>query len=711
MYLAHISEDKERGQSIMEHLEGTAERAGNFAAAFGCRDWGYGCAVMHDIGKYSESFQKRLHGGALTDHATAGARELYKRKNIIAAYCAAGHHSGLPDGGTPADSGGAPTLLGRMKKDLDDYCKYQEEIKIPAFSRPPMRQLGKGGFSLSFFIRILFSCLVDADFLDTEYFMLNGHVDRGTFDSMEVLYQKLRKYVEPWLENKDEAAVNGRRSAILKACLEQGKGAKGMYQLTVPTGGGKTVSSLAFALEHAVRHEMKRIIYVIPYTNIIEQNAGVFRDILGEGNVLEDHSNLVFENENELDYRRLAAENWDVPVVVTTNVQFFESLFSNKASKCRKLHNIADSVLIFDEAQMLPVKYLKPCILAISELVYNYRCTAVLCTATQPYLQEFIPKEIKVRELCPDVEGQFQFFKRALVENLGELAEEEFIEALQEKEQVLCILNSRKRVQRVYEALKGEGTYHLSTFMYPKHRKRVLKEIRERLKEGKICRLVATSLVEAGVDFDFGTVYRELAGIDSIIQAAGRCNREGSRALEDSRTFIFTFESSEDIHIPNQMRLPIAVANQIAKGYEDLTALEAIEEYFKRLFHYKGEGVDEKDIVGQMEQSAGSKLFPFAAVASQFQLIENDTVSVLVDVENEAEEIAEKLAAGEYSRKLMRRAGQYCVNIYENDYKNLYGAGRLKEMGNGLYLLRNREQYQEDRGLIMDAERGDALIF
>lgn len=732
MYLAHISEDNLRHQSLLTHLQGTARRAGGFAARFGCEEWGFNCGYVHDIGKYSERFQRRLHGGPITDHATAGAQELYKTKNCMAAYCVAGHHSGLLDGGATGDAGGEATFVGRMNKELEDYRAFQKELELPVFHDPPMKPLGKGGFSVAFFIRMLFSCLVDADFLDTEEFMCGNDEtaapERGGYESIAVLLERLQRHVSSWLENMDESTINGHRSAILRACFEKGLEDQGLFQLTVPTGGGKTIASLAFALNHAQKHGLDRIIYVIPYTSIIEQNAQVFKDILGENNVLEDHCNVTYKSDEEFHIHQLAAENWDRPVVVTTNVQFFESLFSNRTSKCRKLHNIANSVVIFDEAQMLPVNYLLPCIRGISELVYNYHSTAVLCTATQPSLKDYFPDQLKskVREICPDVRAQYEFFRRTYVKNVGGLSEEELIRELNNCSQVLCILNSRKRAQRVYEALlrAGEedqdsevqgcaveaGIYHLSTLMYPAHRKRLLKEIRERLSEGKSCKLVATSLVEAGVDFDFQTVYRELAGLDSVIQAAGRCNREGRREKSLCETIAFKFEKSEKIHIPSALKLPIQAAEQVAERYEDLASPEAIEAYFKRLYHYKGESLDAKEIVEQFERGIPSYLFPFASVAEQFHLIENQTKTILIDIEPEAVDIVRRLRFGEHSRQLIRDAGHYCVNVYEKDFEHLNGAGKLEQLDFGFYRLRNMEQYSENTGLSLNVDRGDAVF-
>ena len=720
MFLAHISEDGLREQSILDHLQGTAALAADFAEVFGCREWGYNCGLLHDIGKYTAGFHRRLRGGPIVDHASAGARELYNRNNQIGAYCIAGHHSGLPDGGCQSvDEAGNSTLSSRMKKELNDYQAFKTEIEIPAFPNLPLKAVGKGGFTLSFCIRMIFSCLVDADFLDTEAFMSDGKIKQGGHDTMQTLLKRLRVRVEGWLANTDLTCVNGRRSAILKACMEKGRGKQGLYLLTVPTGGGKTVSSLAFALEQAAAHNLKRIIYVIPYTSIIDQNAKVFQDILGEENVLEDHCSVVYDNREDQDpagkvlaeRKRRSAENWDCPVVVTTNVQFFESLFANRTSKCRKLHNIAGSVVIFDEAQMLPAKYLKPCVQAISELIINYRCTAVLCTATQPALDPFFPSGLAAEELCPDPEDQFRFFKRTSVINQGQISQEELISQLQGKEQVLCILNSRKRVQKIYGELAEEGTYQLSTLMYPKDRKHLLAEIKQRLTDKLPCRVIATSLVEAGVDMDFPAVFRELAGIDSVVQAAGRCNREGNHSWTECETTVFTFDNAEDYPIAPELKQPISVAEQVSEDFDDVASLEAIADYFRRLYRYKGEGLDAKRIIEQFESGGRSRMFPFETVARKFKLIENSTKAILIDLEEEAQQIVAQIRFGGYSRDLLRRAGQYTVNVYENDFKRLYGAGLLEELDENYYLIRDKSLYTFKKGLVINVERGDALLY
>lgn len=531
-------------------------------------------------------------------------------------------------------------MLGRLEKRLCDYSAFEKEIKIPQITTSPITMDPEKDphFALSVFIRMLYSCLVDADFLDTERFMSNGMIQRDSGECMEVLLDKLKDRISKWLVNRDDTTVNGRRSEILRNCLEQGKTPKGLFQLTVPTGGGKTVASLAFALRHAVEHHMDRVIYVIPYTSIIEQNAQVFREILGNENVLENHSNVDYESSEEFKPMQLAAENWDKPVVVTTNVQFFESLYANKSSKCRKLHNIVNSVIIFDEAQMLPPNYLKPCMAMIEELLQRYGTSIVLCTATQPALQQFLPEKYAARELCPRRDEQFRFFERVTYQNIDTVTEEEMAEKLQQEWHTLCIVNTRKRAQRLYERLQGEGVYHLSTTMYPAHRRRVLAEIGERLKDETVkkCIVISTSLVEAGVDLDFTSVYRELAGVDSIIQAAGRCNRNGESGKDKSIVRIFQWEDKE--RVSGQRQQIGTTKNLLAEG-KDITALDNITEYFRRLYRIKGESLDMKKI---LEKFDGGD-YQFAMVAKDFKLIEENTVTVYIDQEPEAKALLQEI--------------------------------------------------------------------
>lgn len=709
-YLAHIN-DKGEEQPLKQHLEGTALLCGQFADNFGAYEWGYCCGLLHDIGKYSLKFQKRLQGSEdSVDHSTAGAKVCWDRKGMyqFLSYCIAGHHAGLPDTGGASDTGTRGTMMGRMKKKLENYQAYEKEIEIPLLKNPPFQPVKdeNPGFFFSMLIRMLYSCLVDADYLDTELFM-KGMEIRDSGESIPILYEKLRESISGWLDNHDLETISGRRTEILNHCIKMGEAPKGLFTLTVPTGGGKTISSLAFALRHAKEHHMDRIIYVIPYTSIIEQNAKVFSDILGADNVLENHCNLDYESSEELKPMQLAAENWDRPVIVTTNVQFFESLFSNKSSKCRKVHNIANSVIIFDEAQMLPSDYLKPCIAAMEQLLRYYRSSIVLCTATQPALKGLLSQEITVRELCPWVEEQFEFFKRASMKNLNKLSEDELAEKLMDEEQALCILNTKKCAQRIYQNIKAEGVYHLSTSMYPAHRKRVLNEIRERLKKQKRCVVVSTSLVEAGVDLDFQTVYRQLAGVDSIIQAAGRCNREGRRPFSECFTYIFKLDIRETV--PGQ-RQQIEVAESLLSDNRSLEELETVKRYFEILYHFRGESLDKKEILKKFDRGN----FQFSSVGKEFRLIEENTKTILIPKEEDAQKILEQLKIKGFTKELMRKMGQYCVNVYENDFQKMFSAGMLNGISEDLkddyFVLRDLERYTDEMGLDLSVGYGEVVM-
>ena len=702
-YIAH--KDGKRIQTVLEHLTGTAELAGKFADVFGKYEWGYCCGMLHDIGKYSEEFQYKIKNDTndQVDHATAGAKLCMEKGGYysLLAYCIAGHHAGLPDYGNTAI---LSSLCGRLKKKICDYKVYEHEVNIPELKTAPfvVNENKDPEFALSVFMRMIYSCLVDADFLDTEKFMKNNHTRREAGEHMEKLLERLKNYVKPWMENADLNSVNGRRTEILKSCMEKGKEERGLFHLTVPTGGGKTIASLAFALKHAVSQHMDHIIYVIPYTSIIEQNAQVFREILGEENVLENHSNVEYRSSEELSPMQLASENWDKPVIVTTSVQFFESLFANKSSKCRKLHNIANSVVIFDEAQMLPVDYLKPCVAMMEALIDDYRSSIVMCTATQPALDGIFTEHREFMELCPNVKEQFAFFRRVKYRNLGCVPIDNLIGRLQKEKCALCIVNTKKSAQEIYQQLKEEGVYHLSTSMYPKHRKRVFAKIRERLNQNKKCVLISTSLVEAGVDLDFHCVYRQIAGVDSIIQAAGRCNREGKEKAEDSLVFLFDLENTKAA--PSQS-LQIDITKAILQEVDDISDLESITEYFKRLYHFRKQSLDKKDIIGEFRNHA----YNFATAAKEFRIIEEKTRTILIPIEPEAEELLGQLKNQGFSKERMRRASQYCIQVYDKVFGILESAGMVRSISSDMeefYELTAIDQYTEDMGLNLSVDSG-----
>lgn len=706
-YLAHISTDG-REQTVAEHLTGASARCAQFASAFGAEAQGRLAGLAHDIGKYSETFQKRLQGGPPVDHSTAGAFECCALRQNYAAFAVAGHHGGLPDGGTKQDGPDEPTLCGRLRKasigKLDPCDAWKKEIRLPSPPLPPFST----PLEAMFFTRMLYSCLVDADFLDTEEFMMGAPVPKRSGETIEVLEKKLNAHISRW--SSPENGLNEQRCAILNRCLEQGEQQQlGLFTLTVPTGGGKTVASLAFALRHARAHGLRRVIYVIPYTSIIEQNAQVFRDILGAENVLEHHSGLLYDMENEADPKQIqlarATENWDKPVVVTTAVQFFESLYACRSSQCRKLHNIAGSVIIFDEAQMLPLPYLRPCVFAMAQLVKHYHASAVLCTATQPSLgalfREFLPDKPMV-ELCPPGICQGSIFRRVVFRREGVLDNRALAQRLNALPQVLCVVNRRMTAQEVFRLLDGESSFHLSTLMYPAHRKTVLEEIKERLKKGLPCRVVSTSLIEAGVDVDFPAVFREEAGLDSILQAAGRCNREGKRQAEESIVTIFRGETPP----PSLFDIPVAAGREALNRYKQPDSPEAIRCYFQELLDLKGSHAqDQKDILRLMEQ----ELMPFRKVADRFHLIDSETKTVYIPL-GEGQRLIARLRAGERGKALFRALGQYGVSVYPQHFAELDRAGALELLEDGSAILADLDHYQIATGLKMDITGGIAHI-
>ncbi len=716
MYVGHTTEDGRR-QPLSQHLHKVAALCRRFAEPFGAGDVAHAIGLCHDLGKYSEKAQKRLlQNGPPVDHSTAGGLEAHRLCGFFGSYCVFGHHGGLPDGGSPGDKWDNPSWFGRQKRrvgqGIEDYTAFRPEIALQQPQFPAFRPLGDAGFSCAMLVRMLFSCLVDADFLDTEEFMSDGKVERGGYETIDVLHEKLLHYIQPFFHPTSE--LNRKRSEILQSCIEKANGPKGLYSLTVPTGGGKTISSLAFALGHARKHGMRRVIYVIPYTSIIEQNAAVFADILGAGNVLEHHSGYEYDNATDDQQQKklyLSTENWDAPVVVTTNVQFFESLFSSKTSKCRKLHNIAGSVVIFDEAQMLPTRYLTACVRGIAELVHNYGCTAVLCSATQPALDGLFPPEIQREEICPDPPALYRFFCRTTVQNLGALTDEALAAQLNALPQALCIVSTRKQAQRLYQMLEAEGSFHLSTMMYPEHRKRVLAEIRARLSRGLPCRVVSTSLIEAGVDVDFPVVYRAKAGLDSIVQAAGRCNREGKHPAGQS--FVYVFEPESGYTLPVLMRQPAAVFElAAAKHSEDITSLEAIHTYFERLYDIKGAGLDEKRIVARLEAGyREERSFPFKTIGEEFRLIESNTHAILIPDGPEAAALAERLRQGERGHRLLRQAGRYSVQVYDHHYQELVELGLVAQLDDGvLSILSVMSSYSDQTGLNLSPQGGKAIF-
>lgn len=702
-FAAHASEDG-KFQLLSDHLYGTAKKAGAFADAFGAEDLGYLAGLMHDIGKYSKEFQDRIfRNGPKVDHSTAGAYECATRlRQPWPAFVIAGHHTGLPDMGTGTD-GDHTTLLARLEKAregrLPDYSAWQDEISPKEGCREP-EFVRKDPLTDNFFGRMLYSCLVDADYLDTEDFMKEGDAQRHSGQPLELLDKRLDEHIQRWYPPKTE--LDRKRCQILDSCIMAANKPPGLFTLTVPTGGGKTTASLAFAIKHAIKNGLSRVIYVIPYTSIIEQTADVFRKILGDDCVLEHHSAVEYVSDEDADIQsvrfRNAAENWDMTIVVSTAVQFFESIFSNRSSRCRKLHNIAKSVIIFDEAQMLPLPYLRSCVYAISQLVLNYHVSAVLCTATQPSLDGLFREagydkaqdELCGADLCRD-----DIFKRVTFKREEGLSWEEVAEAVRKKEQVLCIVNKRESAQRLFRLLKKDGTFHLSTLMSPVSRKETLARIRQRLREGKTCRVISTSLVEAGVDIDFPFVMREENGLDSILQAAGRCNREGKRSPQESIVTVFSVNGE----YAGFAAINIGAAKAAMDEFKDPSDPGAISLYYHELYDLKGR--DALDAKGVMKL-ASQRYVPYKKIAEAFKLIEQDTFTVYIPQDQRARSLIDQRAKGYISRDMVRELGRYGVNVYEKHIRSLLEKGAIEPLDDGSYRLTDMAFYDKELGLCPD---------
>ena len=747
-------------QSLEQHLRKSAQRAETFGRAFGAGDWAALAARLHDLGKASPEFQAYISGQGgrrRIDHSTAGARLLLRHWKtrgkegehmaLWLAYCIAGHHGGLPDLGDGASDAGS--LRSRLDPSyaVPDYSAGLDlatpaDIPQPGALPFPFRLSREhAAFSVSFFVRMLFSCLTDADFLDTEHFYApENRQQRDRWPSLDTLCERLHDFLSAQgflLATSGDSPIVAARKEILQHCLNAAALPPGAFTLTVPTGGGKTLSSLAFALEHARRHHLDRIILAAPYTSIIEQNARVLRDALGADAVLEHHSNYVHPVEQaaadqtgESDALqgaaalpfRLAAENWAAPVIVTTAVQFFESLFSSRPSRCRKLHNMARSVVILDEAQMLPVPLLEPSVLALRELTEHYGASLVLCTATQPALCRDGPlkngfAKNSLRELIPaprmaELFKTFTAHRRLAISQPGKLSDEELGRRLLREHQVLCIVNSRAQARAAYESLErdDDAHFHLSARMTPRHRLLVLDTIRQRLRRGLPCRVASTSLIECGVDISFPCVYRVRCGLDSVAQAAGRCNRSGE--LPSGSLHVYTPERPVS-RAQADLYLRARFFSQVAEKHADILAPEAVEAYFSGLYGFAD--LDAKHLLKTLREKnrrfAVPHIFDFRTMDALYQLIPEDTVPVIVTHGvNDGGDLAEKSHAlvrrleTEYppGRLTLRLLQGFSVQVYPYELERLRAAGNLERLHGCFDVLRNGAGYDPKLGLLVD---------
>jgi len=733
--IAHACKDAQgewrEPHDLAEHLRAVARIASDYAGSFGSADWAYQAGIWHDLGKYRHRFQSYIRHASGFDaeahtkgeagkapHSTAGAVLACDRFGIagrVLAYLIAGHHAGLHDWFGSLD---VRLASEDSRTELAESLAEQPPTDIldtPAFA-PSLQGVpgGKDGFAL--WVRMLFSCLVDADFLDTERYMDPVRAEnRCNWPSLPTLLDVFNHYMAAKLREAAPSHVNQVRAEVLRQCREKAKEKPGLFSLTVPTGGGKTLSSLAFALEHAKAHQKRRIIYVIPYTSIIEQTADIFRTILGDA-VIEHHSNADSEPAREDHKSRLACENWDAPVVVTTNVQFFESLFAARTSRCRKLHNIIDSVVVLDEAQLLPPEFLQPILDALNLLARHYGVTFVLSTATQPALASRSYFDASkgfrgldnVTEIVDDPNALHAALKRVQIRLPQDWQRpvpwEELVTELAAKDSVLAIVNRRQDARDLWERMPA-GTLHLSALMCGEHRSHAIKTIKARLKDGIPTRVISTQLVEAGVDLDFPCVYRALAGLDSIAQAAGRCNREGRLAEQSRLGEVVVFIPPHPS--PTGLLRKGEDACRSVLGAHQGSPLEraCLDRYFEKLYYACD--LDSHDINGLLAVDGNTLGVMFRSAADHFRLIANDDSVPVITLyrgpggnDETVDALLATLRKQGPERWLMRKLQRFTVSVHQQQAANLIRRGDIEELIPGLFLQVSDWLYDSSIGLL-----------
>lgn len=701
--------DDRRQQTVTGHCCTVARWTGRAAGRFGCQAVGFVLGLWHDLGKFSIAFQDGMFGrGPHANHAACGALYAATRtQDVILGlfrFSIAGHHTGLKDSADLARSlKEAEPQLGQALPHIPPEMTEQAVPELPSWLTPPtgpgQEEVAAWNRRFEFWIRMMHSCLIDADRNHAAEREPN-RPSRPSFPSIAELSTRLDRHIDAKASRAADTSVNAQRQLVLASCRAAAARPPGFFSLTVPTGGGKTLSGMSFALRHAVAHGKRRVVVAIPFTSIIEQNAEVYAGAIGRENVIQHHCNFVPLDEEEGVRHELATENWEAPVIVTTNVQFFESLFSDRNSVVRKLHNLADSVILLDEAQALPPELIIPILEAMRELVDHYGCTIVLCTATQPaleYREKLKDGLTNVREIIPDPCALSRNLSRVRAlwptndkpTGYEEIAEE--IVSLQ-RDRVLAITHRRADARHLAELLPEENTYHLSALMCPAHRSDVIRRIKDLMKEtGGPVRLVSTQLVEAGVDLDFPVVYRAMAGADSLTQAAGRCNREGKPVDGHPSTGLLVLFHPPTSPPPGLLRKGLDTTRSLvamrqsgdlpldAEGNVDLFSPLLFPHYFRLLY---SKSVGDKGIQAQRE------LFNYAQTAERFRLIPDaGTVPIVVPYGN-AYELLGEIEKREFpDREDYRVLQAYTVQVYPQDFAWLNEQGMVEPVCNTFYRL------------------------
>lgn len=707
-FIAHKDCNKE--QSLIEHLTNVADLCRDYSIPI-FKDAAWWCGYYHDIGKYSIDFQNKIRGGNIkVSHADCGA---YEVDNLIKTdvfkylieYCIAGHHTGLQDGGSEADNEYDSTLKGMLNSKHSDYSSYKKELKPLEINFDEIKNYFINNANKSFeelielfafCVKYLYSCLTDADFIDTEKFF-KSDIKRGNDTDFNSALNSVNKIFSGF--NAD-TAVRKARNNLQKQAFDNFDYSSNMHILNMPTGSGKTLCSIKLALEAAIKLNKKRIIYVIPYTSVIEQTAQLFNNIFGKNvPILEHHSNFDYDDIEDMstaEKLKKSSENWDYPMIITTNIQFFQSLYDYKSSKLRKLHNMADSIIVFDEIHMLPYKYIKPCLRAIGYITQHLNSNAIFLSATMPDYTTLFDKYLynnKINYLIDDY-SDYKCFDKCVYSYIGKLSDDKIAELSYEYDNCLIVVNSRKKAAQLYNSVSGKK-YHLSTYMTPLHRSKVISNIKRDLKNNVKITVVSTSLIEVGVDLDFNAVFRETAGLDHILQTGGRCNREGSR----ERGYVFVFDFEDAPIYRGDLSAGANVSKSLFNEYDNINDLKCITEYYKRLMTLYKDEIENNTIAGFNGNIRSFDRIPFRSYSLSFKLIENESLGVVICCD-ENKNLIDKLKYGDLSVK--RALQKYTASLKYYELQKLIENGVINDYGSGLPVLTNNDYYDDSLGLMLE---------
>lgn len=724
-YIAHRNEVTGLIQTVKEHSENTAALCREYAIPE-MKDFMYVTGLLHDVGKFQHSFVKRINGANIrVEHSTCGAlaaRETYRigPLALMMEYCIAGHHSGIPDGGFPNDDSSLATLHGRMSKKFEDFSEYKKELLIPELDGQGWlkyllsdcdNKMDKVIDKFAFLTRYAFSCLVDADSCDTADFCRERELPRKLKADFAMCLEKVNRKQVSFVCKTE---LQQTRTLLQAQAFQRSRTDSEVYLLNMPTGSGKTLVSVKIALERAILKGKKRIIYIIPFNSIVEQTAEVFENLFdGHMEILRHQLTFSYEDDENgsEDYReaaKSAIENWDAPFIITTAVQFFESVYANKRGKLRKMHNMSDSILIFDEAHLMPQDYLQPCLQAVAYITRYLHSEAVFLTATMPdfekLIREYALPDTQMTNLIED-RSMFEKFRKCRYSYIGEVDISELLFRSRQYPSSLIIVNRKSSARKLYQKCSGKK-YHLSTYMTSYDRKKVLREIRQELlkleqdypdgqkvPDDRRLTIISTSLIEAGVDLDAYTVFRERSGLDSILQAGGRCNREGKRKIGE----VYIFDMTEDVK-----RIAVDERANLTKGllekYDDISDMACIDEYYSRLFFMKREEIQKNTMHQQCSDIAS---IPFKAYAEKFELIDSKTVSLVVPRDAQSEKMVDVM---KYSHAGNGRELQnYTCTLYQRELEDLVRQHVVDDYGTGIFCLTNPDYYDENFGVLFEA--------